>query len=110
MGAFGPHIFYYNDLGERGLEPLTSCSQSRRAANCATPRNMNQHRGFTLKLRGFIEGPRRGAGTSHFLCRVLVVGLEPTRVSTLVLEANASANYATPACFAHTYMLHVWAK
>jgi hypothetical protein len=31
---------YAGRVGVRGLEPRTSCSQSRRATNCATPRRM----------------------------------------------------------------------
>ena len=53
------------------------------------------HKCFSHKLRGFIEGPRKGAGTFLLLWWMLKVGLEPTCVSTLVLEASAPANYAT---------------
>ena len=68
---------------------------------------MNQRKGFTLKLHSFIEGPRRGAGTSHLLRRVLVVGLEPTRPKTTDFESVTSANSITPAYCPYIHVIRM---
>ena len=71
---------------------------------------LNQRKGFSPKLRSFIEGPRRGAGTSHLLRRVLVAGLEPTRYRYQRILSPSRLPIPSYQHIAHTYMLYTRAN
>ena len=118
-------VFLQNLVGVRGLEPRASCSQSRRATNCATPRyevvglsgrflpkQARYQLRYTRLWNCFICG--LSCGLSRFLTNgfaeivpasggvpaVCEVGLFPSWMGGIRSQITRAANYAT---FGHRY-------
>ena len=118
-------VFLRKVVGVRGLEPRASCSQSRRATNCATPRyevvglsgrflpkQARYQLRYTRLWNCFICG--LSCGLSRFLTNgfaeivpasggvpaVCEVGLFPSWMGGIRSQITRAANYAT---FGHRY-------
>ncbi len=84
-------------VGVKGFEPPTSCSQSRRATNCATPRYIRFYLRFALLARFAVPEILRSLSLAKF---------RPLHHSRLAASAAGGASAAMPKAGALPTALH----